>query len=257
VLGPHTEKYAWGTFPGTPDWPWHEPLTVMASIAAVTSRVRLQTGILIAPLRAPAHLAKTVATLDQLSGGRIDLGVGTGWQEEEFTAQGLDYARRGPLLTETMRACRAMWSQMPATYEWAGRTCTDVYCAPQPAQERLPVWFSGTMNAANVDRIVEMGDGWLPIMNSTADDIAAGVAKVTAAAKDRGRDLTGFDVQAPMPMVKTDGVVDVAASVAGISSFLDAGVTNLHVTLRAVSRDADEAVRSLPRWVEALARAGA
>src|SRR4051812_14877861 len=84
VMGPHTEAYSWGKFPTPPDSPWLEPLTCLAVIAGATSRVRLGTGILIAPLRSGAVLAKTAATLDVLSGGRLDLGVGTGWQKEEY-----------------------------------------------------------------------------------------------------------------------------------------------------------------------------
>ncbi len=96
VMGPHTENYAWGKFPVPPDAPWLEPLTMLSAIAAVTSRVRLATGILIAPLRPAALLAKQVATLDQLSGGRVDLGVGTGWQREEYDAEGLSIRPAGP-----------------------------------------------------------------------------------------------------------------------------------------------------------------
>ena len=99
VMGEHTENYAWGKFPVPPDAPWFEPLTMLTAIAAVTARVRLATGILIVPLRPAALLAKQVATLDQLSGGRVDLGVGTGWQREEYDAQGLPFERRGQLLT--------------------------------------------------------------------------------------------------------------------------------------------------------------
>ena len=88
VMGPHTENYAWGKFPVPPEAPWFEPLIMLAAIASATSRVRLATGILIAPLRPAALLAKQAATLDVLSRGRLDLGVGTGWQREEYDASG-------------------------------------------------------------------------------------------------------------------------------------------------------------------------
>jgi len=86
VIGRNTDAYVWGRFPTGPDAPWLEPFTCLAAIAAVTSQVRLGTGIVIAPLRPAVVLAKTVATLDVLSGGRVDLGVGVGWQKEEYDA---------------------------------------------------------------------------------------------------------------------------------------------------------------------------
>src|SRR5512143_374692 len=94
AMGTHTEEYSWGRFPVPPEAPWVEPLTVLSAIAAVTDRLRLATGILIAPLRPAALLAKTVATLDVLSNGRVDLGVGTGWQREEFDAVGRRFEDR-------------------------------------------------------------------------------------------------------------------------------------------------------------------
>jgi len=113
VMSDRTDRYRWGRFPLPVDAPWLEPLTVLAAIAGATRRVRLATGILIAPLRPAALLAKTAATLDVLSRGRLDLGVGTGWQKEEFDAVQLDYGRRGRLLDDTIAACRALWGRQP------------------------------------------------------------------------------------------------------------------------------------------------
>src|SRR6478672_10743498 len=117
VMGPHTEKYAWGKFPVPSDAPWLEPLTMLSAIAAVTARVRLATGILIAPLRPAALLAKQVATLDQVSGGRVDLGVGAGWQREEYEAEGLAFEQRGRLLTDTLAALKTLWRDTPADFD--------------------------------------------------------------------------------------------------------------------------------------------
>src|SRR3954468_20982 len=117
LLGRNTDAYRWGRFPTPPEAPWLEPLTCLTAFAAVTTRVRLSTGILIAPLRPATVLAKTVATLDVLSGGRVDLGVGVGWHREEYDATGIAFAGRGDLLEETMAACRALWSALPASYD--------------------------------------------------------------------------------------------------------------------------------------------
>src|SRR5262245_58425459 len=89
AMGPRTDRYPYGPFPVGPEWPWPEPMVVLSAIAAVTERIRLSMSVLIAPLRSAALLAKQAATLDAISGGRLDLGVGVGWQEEEYLASGI------------------------------------------------------------------------------------------------------------------------------------------------------------------------
>src|SRR3954465_6429260 len=134
VMGPNTDKYVWGRFPTPPEAPWLEPLTVLAYLAAITSRTRLATGILIAPMRGAAVLAKTAATLDVLSGGRLDLGVGTGWQREEYDAVGLDWSQRGQLLSDTLAACIALWRDLPAALDLPTVQFTHPYSVPHPNQ---------------------------------------------------------------------------------------------------------------------------
>src|SRR6185436_18984466 len=98
--------YPYGDFPFPPADPWVEPLTTLAAMAAVTSTVRLGTGVLITPLRPAVLLAKTIATLDNLSGGRVDLGVGLGWQREEYAAIGVSFTERWARHDDEIRACR-------------------------------------------------------------------------------------------------------------------------------------------------------
>lgn len=247
VLGFGTDAYKWGRFPTAPDGPWLEPLSCLSAVAAVTSRLRLATGILIAPLRPAALLAKTVATLDVLSGGRLDLGVGVGWHREEYDALGLDFTARGRLLDETMAACRALWAHLPASYSSESTSFTDTFCSPQPAQERLPVWFSGTLNARNLRRVVELGDGWIPIMGATLDDIRDGVTRLEEAA-DRP-----LDVQAPIRPVRSDGgALDLDATMAGAPELVEAGVTNIYVNVAMVAATPAEAPAALARTVAAF-----
>ena len=105
-MGERLDQYRWGPFMFEKGVPWIEPLTLLSAIAGATNDIRLVTGVLIAPLRPPALLAKIVATLDQLSRGRLDLGVGTGWQPAEYDAMGLDFAKRAQMLDDTIAACR-------------------------------------------------------------------------------------------------------------------------------------------------------
>jgi len=237
VMGRHTEAYAWGRFPVPPEEPWMEPLTVLTALATATTRIRLATGILIAPLRPAALLAKTVATLDVLSGGRVDLGVGTGWQREEFMASGLDFAMRGRLLTDTIAACRALWQDVPASFESSTLSFSEVFCVPQPVQKPLPVWFSGVLHRANLARVVSLGDGWIPIMGASVSEIASGAARLRAAFVSAGRDPESLRVQAPAVMVRAggggSGAWDPAATMASVPALVGAGTTDVVVNLRA------------------------
>src|SRR4051794_3193734 len=130
-----------GRQPTGPDGCWLEPLTSLAVIAGATTRVRLCTGVLLAALRRPAVLAKSVATLDVLSGGRVDLGVGIGWQREEYEAAGLDYGARGRLLDHTLEVCQCLWRETRGTYESDEITFSGAHIMPKPgAPHGVPVW---------------------------------------------------------------------------------------------------------------------
>jgi probable F420-dependent oxidoreductase len=252
LMGRNTDAYTWGRFPTAPDGPWLEPLTCLSAIAGVTSRVRLATGIVIAPLRPAPVLAKTVATLDVLSGGRIDLGVGIGWQREEYDASGLDFDKRGQMLDDTIAACRELWSQQPASYKSSTVSFDDVFCSPQPKQQRLPVWFSGTMSARTVRRVSELGDGWIPIMGASLDDIRTGAQRLRAAT-DRP-----LEVQAPIPLVRRDDKsLDIRATMEHVPALVDAGVTNVYVNAASLASSplaAEGAVTGLAQAFEEATR---
>lgn len=252
VMGPGTDAYAWGRFPHPPDAAWLEPLTVLAGMAAVTTRVRLATGILIAPLRPAVVLAKAAATLDVLSGGRLDLGVGTGWQREEYDAAGVDFARRGRLLTDTIAACKVLWRDGPAEFDSPTVSFRSVWCEPKPLQPGgVPIWVAGTLHERALDRIVRHADGWIPIMGATLDDIREGAARLRTALAAVGRDPAVFAVQAPVRYERgPDGSPDLARSLASVPELVAAGATDVHVMLQAFCRDPAAAPAVLARLVE-------
>lgn len=261
VLGPHTADYPWGRFPTAADGDWLEPLATIAALAAVTERVRFLTGVLVAPLRPAALLAKSAATIDVLSGGRLDLGVGTGWQREEFDAVGLDFERRGELLTRAIEGCRSLWTGEPVTIGGpatlgeadADGPGTEVWCNPKPVQDPLPVWFSGTLTRRNVDRIVRLGDGWIPIMGASVVDLADGVATLHAALAEAGRDPAPLAVRAALPVARdADGRADVAATFAAVGALVAAGATDVHVPLRAFDPDGTDPAGTLRALVGAF-----
>ena len=120
-----------------------DPLVWLSYVAAATESIRLATGILILPQRNPAVLAKAVATLDRLSGGRMMLGVGVGWLEEEFDALGVPFARRGARTDDSIRALRSLWSEECSTYDGEFFSFRNVYSRPQPETGSVPIIVGG------------------------------------------------------------------------------------------------------------------
>ncbi|MCU1429962.1 MAG: putative FMN-dependent monooxygenase [Actinomycetia bacterium] len=257
VMGTSLEQYRWGAFPTAPDAPWLEPHTLVAAMAAVTTRVRLATNVTIAPLRPAALLAKQSATIDVMSRGRFDLGVGAGWQPAEYAAQNLDFSQRGQLLTDTLGACKALWTQSPATFTSPTLSFGDIYCEPKPLQSGgVPLWVAGTLHPRNLDRIVRYGDAWVPIMGASLDDIARGVHVVHGAWEAAGRDPTELQVRAPLPLVRrATGTVDIARSLDAVERVTGAGVTDVTVHLSALVADVDAAPVAFAEFARAFAAA--
>ena len=241
VMGDRVDRYPWGKFPFEPQAPWLEPLSVLTAIAALTSEVRLTTGILIVPLRPAALLAKWTATIDVLSEGRLDLAAGTGWQQEEFEAAGLEYSRRGQMLTDNIAACRVLWGPSPASFASQTVSFNDIYCEPKPRQAGgPPVFFSGTLTARNVRRIVELGQGWIPIMGERREGIRTGIELLREAIAQHGRDPSTLRVRSTVRIVRDEaGAADLDATMEGTERLLEVGVTELALPINAFATDSD------------------
>jgi len=235
VFGENLEAYgdstvggiAGGKQPTGPDGMWLEPLTLLSVVAGVTTNVRLATGILQAALRRPAVLAKATATLDVLSGGRLDLGVGVGWQRAEYDAAGLSFEGRGRLLNQTLAVCQALWRQERASFDGDGLHFEGIHSMPKPLQAGgVPLWVSGTLNNRVIDRLVRFGDGWIP-WGPDAKDPVAGITRLREALAQAGRDASGFQVQGRLPVVKgPDGSMDLARTMEGVPALAEAGITD-------------------------------
>jgi probable F420-dependent oxidoreductase len=224
---------AGGMQPTGPDGHWLEPLTVLSLLAGQTSHARLQTGILLAALRRPAVLAKTLATLDVLSNGRVDLGVGVGWQREEYDVAGLDFDARGRLLDHCLEVCERLWTHQTADYRSEELSFDNIHAMPKPTQTGgVPVWVSGRANNRVVDRLVRFGVGWIPWGDDIADPVP-GITRIRAALTDAGRDAAELQVQGVLPVVRTaERDVNLEATMAGLAPLLDAGVTDFKAYLR-------------------------
>ncbi|MGH3640700.1 MAG: TIGR03619 family F420-dependent LLM class oxidoreductase [Mycobacterium sp.] len=240
VFGETPEAYAnpavggvaGGRQPTGPDGQWLEPLTVLTSISAITTRIRLGTAVLLAALRRPVVLAKEVATLDVLSGGRVDLGVGVGWQREEYDAAGLSFERRGRALDHTLEVCQTLWTQQRASYDAPELSFDGIHQMPKPLQHGgVPIWVSGTVNSAVARRLSRFGTGWIPWGPAVANPAAAITAMKDAIAGAGGQPAH-LQVQGNAKTIKrADGSVDVEATVASAPPLVEAGVTDVRFTL--------------------------
>ena len=253
VMGSDVDRYPYGRFPGGPEAPWLEPLTVLAAISGVTSRVELATAVLISPLRPAALLAKTAATLDQLSGGRLVLGVGTGWQEEEYRALGVDWERRHELFDDQLAACAALWTGGPVDVDSATVRFEGIHCRPRPVRDAgVPFWIGGALTGRNLARIVRWGSGWIPAPVDGPDRVADGTRRLRTALAEAGRDPAAVRVRVTPPAVRDEqGDVDIAASLAGADELLAAGGTDLFVSLMGWCPDPGH----VPAFLEELAGA--
>ncbi|MCI0863764.1 MAG: LLM class F420-dependent oxidoreductase, partial [Chloroflexi bacterium] len=147
-----------------PDEPYYEPLAALNFIAGCTQRVRLGTHVLIIPYRNPVLTAKILSTLDVLSGGRLILGVGVGWMEEEFLALGLDtYKERGAVTDEYLQLYKELWTKDDPSFQGKYYQISDTGFEPKPVQKpHPPIWIGGHTGPA-IRRAAKYGDGWMPI----------------------------------------------------------------------------------------------
>jgi probable F420-dependent oxidoreductase len=217
-----------GRQPTGPDGNWLEPLVFLTAVAATTTRIRLGTAILLAALRRPAVLAKQLATMDVLSGGRVDLGVGVGWQREEYEAVGLSFEERGGLLDHTLEVCQVLWTQQRAAYESPELSFDGIHQMPKPLQPGgIPIWISGTVNKRVARRLSEFGTRWIP-WGPAITDLDEAIPAMKRAIADAGGDPSGLEVQGAAALAKdANGAIDVEASVAPVAKQVAAGATDI------------------------------
>jgi probable F420-dependent oxidoreductase len=168
VLGANPDRPGGWQGPYTYKHPFHELLLLFTFMAAVTTRIEFVTGILILPQRETALAAKQVATLDLLSGGRLRLGVGIGWNKVEYIAQNKDFHTRGKRIEEQVDLLRKFWQQELVTFSGRWHEIPDAGLNPLPIQRPIPIWFGGHADAV-LERTARLGDGWLPDHRQAAD----------------------------------------------------------------------------------------
>jgi probable F420-dependent oxidoreductase len=241
VFGERTEEYGrpeiggakGGKQPTGPDGHWLEPLTAIAWLAGQTRRVDFRTNIVIAALRRPVVLAKSAATLDVLSGGRLSLGVGVGWQREEYEAAGLDFDTRGKLLDHTLDVCRALWTQQRASFASPELTFENIHQMPKPTEPGgVPIWISGTFRASTVRRLATYGPRWVP-WGPDAGDIVNAAPRMRDAVAAAGGSVEGMRIVGNLAIARDDsGAIEAERSIEALAPMLAAGVTEFSIRLR-------------------------
>ena len=178
--------------PYTEDDPFHEPFTLFAYLAALTERIELVTGVLITPQRQTVLIAKQAAEVDLLSGGRLRLGVGTGWNYVEYESLGLPFEERGPMLDEQVEVMRKLWSEELLDYTGRYHRIDRASLLPRP-ERRIPIWF-GAIAPVALGRAARLGDGLL--LASAPSTVAPMVHKTRELVAKEGRDVASFGTEA-------------------------------------------------------------
>ncbi len=161
-----------------PEMEWPSSIVMASAVAAATSRIRIVLGAVIAPLRHPVQLAKDLATLDQLSAGRLVVQPTVSWHRDEYEALQVPFTTRGRLLDEQLLVMTALWNDSPASFDGEFFSFSDVYCEPKPYRthrglRRPTMWFGGqSMHEPLLRRLVAYGDGFHPFGTPTHDDVA-------------------------------------------------------------------------------------
>ena len=261
---------ATGEFTGAASGEWLDQLTVLTYVGAKTERIRLGTGVLILPHRNPVVAAKTLATMDVLSKGRLIVGVGVGWLREEFEALGLPpFSERGAVGNEYLRAFKELWTRENPRFE--GKYCgfSGIKFEPKPVQKpHPPIWVGGESGPA-LRRAATLGDAWHPIGSNprfplvTAEDMRRSVSRLRGYAEKAGRDPSEIGVAYRPPRYLLGSESDREQPFMGtaeqiaedVAEFASVGVSHLALDFR--RDEVGETVSVMEEFAERVMRLGA
>jgi len=254
VLGADTQHHQdWiGTY--TSQHLFHEPFTLFSYMAAVTERLQFVTGILILPQRQTALVAKQTAEVDVLTGGRLRLGIGIGWNHVEYEALNENFKNRGRRCEEQIEVLRALWTQDVVTFEGEWHRITHAGINPLPVQRPIPIWFGAGRSSSPIPveavmrRIARLGDGWFPSFKP--DDTGhETISRLHDYAREAGRDPADIDMEARINVA--NGSPDVWAQQA--ESWRGLGATHLSVnTMNADLNTPQAHIEAIRQFKEAI-----
>lgn len=187
-----------------PDRPFLECMTVLSFLAGVTTRIRLGVSVLVMPYRQPLHWLRIATTIDTLSQGRLILGVGIGWMEEEFASLGAEFSKRGRIADEQLEVVHQLLTEEHSTFHGEFYDYDDIAFLPKAFEGDLPIWVGGEAKAARV-RAGRYGDSWFPyFVRMTPSELRARFEDARQAAVDAGRDPEGLSLNCCLPVEITD-----------------------------------------------------
>jgi probable F420-dependent oxidoreductase len=228
-----------------------EPLIALAGVAARTQRIRLGVSVYLAALRHPLVAAKLVASLDQLSGGRVILGVGAGWIPEEYAAFGIPWRERGRVLDEHIACLRSLWADERPEHSGAYFSFGGLGFEPKPVLRRVPIWVGGNSRPA-MRRASRLGDGW-HVIDLSAAEMEQKLGELERLCAEHGRELSELTVSMRMQLALLRPEGEVMAELRALRALGVAHVA-LWPPLRGADVDAVLAhVRRSAEWIAALA----
>jgi probable F420-dependent oxidoreductase len=225
---------------------FHEPFVLFGFCAGVTRRIELVTGIVILPQRQTALVAKQAAAVDGLSGGRLRLGIGVGWNTVEFEALGENFKNRGKRVEEQLEVMRLLWTKELVTYEGQWHRVSDAGINPLPVQQPIPVWMGGDSEAV-IRRAARLADGWITLPSFRPGPAGQEtVDRLHGLVREAGRDPAAFGIEARMALA-TVRVEERASEVAAWRAMC--GITHLCVNTMGLGLPGpEEHVRTLERF---------
>jgi probable F420-dependent oxidoreductase len=196
VLGASTSTRPGWSGPYTSESLFHEPFVLFGFLAAVTRRVELTTGVIILPQRQTVLVAKQAAEVDVLSGGRLRLGIGVGWNDVEYEALGENFHNRGVRSEEQIAVLRALWSDTAITFRGRWHTIDNAGIKPLPPRRSIPIWLGG-YSEATLERIGRLGDGWITF-RAPDEAMRSTLERLRGYAQAAGRDPATIGIEASL-----------------------------------------------------------
>ena len=247
VLGVDTNRRPDWQGPYSHEDTFHEPLVTFGYLAALTSRIELVSGIIILPQRQTVLVAKQAAQVDVLSGGRLRLGVGIGWNDVEYEGLGQNFHDRGKRSEEQVELLRALWTNEVVDFQGRWHSIPGAGIKPLPVQRPIPIWFGGGRSDGVLRRIARIGDGWFPQLQADEQGRER-MERFKGLVEEAGRsqDEVGVDARVALSRGGVDGALRDA------EVWQEMGATHVSFnTLRAGLGSPDEHIDALRRFKEA------